>query len=298
MIELKNVTKKFGSTVAVNNLTLNIEKGIYGLVGQNGAGKSTLFRLISGVFDRDNGEISLDGYDADSQEGKGLVFFLSDDPYVEKHANMKDMIEFYSNFYEIDGKKFLSLIKLFELPLNGVLSKFSKGMKRQTFISLALSIKTKYLLLDEAFDGLDPIVLETIKDELLKSKEEGKVIVISSHNISTLEKLVDTFILISKGKLASNESTERFGQNFIKFQAMFKKDISKDELTDKGLNVVSFKKYGSIYNIVVLDVDNVDEIIGSVAPATLLERVPIDSEEIVKLSMLVAREEANNNENI
>ena len=298
MIELKNVTKKFGSTVAVNNLTLNIEKGIYGLVGQNGAGKSTLFRLISGVFDRDNGEISLDGYDADSQEGKGLVFFLSDDPYVEKHANMKDMIEFYSNFYEIDEKKFLSLIKLFELPLNGVLSKFSKGMKRQTFISLALSIKTKYLLLDEAFDGLDPIVLETIKDELLKSKEEGKVIVISSHNISTLEKLVDTFILISKGKLASNESTERFGQNFIKFQAMFKKDISKDELTSKGLNVVSFKKYGSIYNIVVLDVDNVDEIIGSVAPATLLERVPIDSEEIVKLSMLVAREEANNNENI
>ena len=132
----------------------------------------------------------------------------------------------------------------------------------------------------------------------MRSKEEGKVIVISSHNISTLEKLVDTFILISKGKLASNESTERFGQNFIKFQAMFKKDISKDELTNKGLKVVSFKKYGSIYNIVVLDVDNVDEIIGSVAPATLLERVPIDSEEIVKLSMLVAREEANNNENI
>ena len=166
---------------------------------------------------------------------------------------------------------------------NGVLSRFSKGMKRQTFISLALSIKTKYLLLDEAFDGLDPIVLETIKDEILKTKEEGKTIVISSHNISTLQKLVDTFILISKGKLADNESTERFGQNFIKFQAMFKRDISKDELTKKGLNIVSFRKYGSIYNIVVLDVDNVDEIISSVAPATLLEQVPIDSEEIVKL---------------
>lgn len=297
MIEIKNLTKSFGTTVAVNNLTLNIEKGIYGLVGQNGAGKSTLFRLISGVFDRDVGEITLDGYDADTQEGKELVFFLSDDPYVDKHANISEMIDFYGNFYEIDKEKFQSLIKLFELPSNGVLSKFSKGMKRQTFISLALSIKTKYLLLDEAFDGLDPIVLETIKDELLKSKEEGKVIVISSHNISTLEKLVDTFILISKGKLANNESTERFGQNFIKFQAMFKKDISQDELVSKGLNVVSFKKYGSIYNIVVLDIDNVDEIIGSVTPAMLLERVPIDSEEIVKLSMLVAREEAKNNEN-
>lgn len=297
MIELKNVTKQFGSTIAVNNLTLNIEKGIYGLVGQNGAGKSTLFRLISGVFDKDQGEITLDGYDADSKEGKELVFFLSDDPYVEKNANIREMVDFYSNFYEIDRKKFASLIKLFELPFNGNLTKFSKGMKRQTFISLALSIKTKYLLLDEAFDGLDPIVLETIKDELLKSKEEGKVIVISSHNISTLEKLVDTFVLISKGKLANNESTERFGQNFIKFQAMFKRDISKEELENKGLNVVSFRKYGSIYNIVVLDIKDVDEIIGSVAPATLLERVPIDTEEIVKLSMLVAREEKANENN-
>ena len=291
MIEIKNATKKFGTLAAVDNLSLNIDAGIYGLVGQNGAGKSTLFRTISGVFDIDEGSISVDGFDASEKEAKELVFFLPDDPFVERHDKLSNVLNFYSNFYDIDKNKFFKLIKKFELPLDTMVSKFSKGMKRQAFISLALSINVKYLLLDEAFDGLDPIVLETIKEELLASKEEGKVIVVSSHNISTLEKLVDTFILITKGQLSSNESNERFGQNFIKFQAFFKQDISMEDLTKVGLQVVSLKKYGSIYNIVVLDQENVDSIISGVAPTILLERVPIDSEEIVKLSMMVARKE-------
>ena len=140
MIEIKQVTKKFGKVVAIDNLSLNIEQGIYGLVGQNGAGKSTLFRSICGVYEQDSGEIKIDGFDADSKAGKELVFFLSDDPYVEKSDKINDMLEFYGIFYKINKKKFNKLVSYFGLPYDKPLSKFSKGMKRQAFISLALAV--------------------------------------------------------------------------------------------------------------------------------------------------------------
>lgn len=289
MIEIKNVSKIFGDRVAVDNLTLDINSGIYGLVGQNGAGKSTLFRIISGVYDIKEGSVKVDSYESTSKKAKELVFFLPDDPFVDRNDSIKDIFDLYDCFYEIDKEKFLKLLNKFSLPINVAISKFSKGMKRQTFVCLALSVKAKYLLLDEAFDGLDPITLEFIKDELLKAKEEGKTIVISSHNINSLEKLVDTFVMITKGKIAKNESNETFGTNFVKFQAMFKYEITEEALRNVGLNVVSFKKYGSIFNIVVMDEEGIEEKINKVAPASLLERIPIDAEEIVKLNMMVAR---------
>ena len=294
MIEIKNATKRFGALAAVDNLTLNIDQGIYGLVGQNGAGKSTLFRLISDVFTLTEGSINIDSFPNDTKEAKELVFFLSDDPYVEKNDNVRRMLDFYGNFYDIDKENFYRLIEKFGLPREGMISKFSKGMKRQTFISLALSINTKYLLLDEAFDGLDPIVLESIKEELLKAKDQGKVIVASSHNINTLESLVDTFILITKGKLSNRETKERFGQNYIKYQAIFTKEVNEENFKNSEIKLVSLKKYGSIYNIVLLETENMEEKINAVCPTSLLERVPIDSEEIVKLSMMVARKESGN----
>ena len=289
MIEIKNVSKIFGNRVAVDNLSLNIDSGIYGLVGQNGAGKSTLFRIIAGVYDIKDGTVEIDSNLSTSTDAKKLVFFLPDDPYVDRNDNIKDVYDYYSCFYEIRDDRFARLIDKFSLPRNVAISKFSKGMKRQLFVCLALSINAKYLLLDEAFDGLDPITLEVIKDELLKAKEEGKTIVISSHNINSLEKLVDTFVMITKGKISQNETNETFGTNFVKFQAMFKYEITEEALRNVGLNVVSFKKYGSIFNIVVMDEEGIEEKINKVAPTSLLERIPIDAEEIVKLNMMVAR---------
>ena len=291
MIQIKNVTKRFGEVIAVDNLSLHIDNGIYGLVGQNGAGKSTLFRLIAGVYKKDSGDILIDTFDAETKQAKELVFFLPDDPYVERNGNMRNMLNFYANFYDVDVEKFDKLIDKFELPRNTSLRGFSKGMKRQAFISLALSIKCKYLLLDEAFDGLDPIVLDIIKDELLEAKDEGKVIVVSSHNINTLEKLVDTFIMVTQGRLSNVNSNENIGENFVKYQALYKNDVTEEMFTAKGLTVVSFKKYGSIHNIVVMDCEGLDEKMNEIGNPILLERVPIDIDEIVKLNMLIARKE-------
>ena len=291
MIEIKNLTKKFDTNIAVNNLSLTFDTGIYGVVGQNGAGKSTLFRLISDIYVKDAGSITIDGYDSSSEEGKKLIFFLPDTPYFEKHSKVSDMIDLYSNFYNIDTERFYSLIELFKLPKDGRIGKFSKGMLRQTFIALSLSVECKYLFLDEAFDGLDPLVLETIKEKILETKDLGRTIVASSHNVNTLEKLVDSFIMITKGKITGNDTNENIGQNYVKFQVLFQNDVTEEDLIHTGINVVSFRKYGSICNIVVLEQENVEELINKVSPTILLERVPIDINEIITLNMLIAKKE-------
>jgi len=297
MIEIKNLTKTFGSIVAVDNLSLTFDDGIYGVVGQNGAGKSTLFRLISDIYVKDAGSITIDGYDSSSEDGKKLIFFLPDTPYFEKFSRVSDMLALYGNFYDIDEDRFYSLIDTFKLPRNGRIGTFSKGMLRQTFLALALSVNVKYLFLDEAFDGLDPLILEVIKEEILKTRDLGRTIIASSHNVNTLEKLVDTFVMITKGKITGNDKNENIGQNYVKFQALFQNEVTEELLINNGIRVVSFRKYGSICNIVVLDEENIEELIQKVSPTILLERVPIDINEIITLNMMIAKKEAEENEN-
>ena len=294
MIEITNLTKKFDDIIAIDHLSLKFDEGVYGVVGQNGAGKSTLFRLISDIYVKNEGTITVDGFDSSSEEAKKLIFFLPDTPYFEKHAKVSDMIDLYLNFYDIDLDRFYKLIDTFKLPRNGKISSFSKGMLRQLFLALSLSVECKYLFLDEAFDGLDPLILETIKEEILKTRDLGRTIIASSHNVATLEKLVDVFIMITKGKITGNDTNENIGQSYIKFQALFEKNVSEEDLLNKGINVVSFRKYGSICNIVVLEQDNVENMIQEVSPTILLERVPIDINEIITLNMLVAKKEAEN----
>ena len=112
--------------------------------------------------------------------------------------------------------------------------------------------------------------------------------------INTLEKLVDNFIMVTKGKLTGNDSNENIGVSYVKYQALFKKDVTEIQFKDAGIEVVSFKKYGSIYNIVVLDKANLDEEMNRIEESILLERVAIDIDEIVKLNMMVARKEIEN----
>ena len=201
MIEIKNLTKTFGSVKAVDDLSININQGINGLVGENGAGKSTLLRLISDVYEKDNGEILVDKEDNKNLNVKNNIFFLSDSPYSPSNASVNQTFDFYSTLFDLDKERFLEIMSNLSLPIDRKVSTFSKGMRRQFFLAIALSAKAKYVLLDEAFDGLDPLVLDTIKQEIIKDADE-KTYIISSHNITSLERLCDNFILLSKGLLA------------------------------------------------------------------------------------------------
>ncbi len=291
MIEIKDLTKDFGTVRAIDHLNITLDKGVIGLVGHNGAGKSTLLRLISGIYRANEGVAMVDGFDSDTKEAKAKTFYLSDDPYTPRGANIKESLDFYLGLFDIDLDEFNRLIELFSLPKDRPVSTFSKGMRRQMFVALALSMKADHLLLDEAFDGLDPMVVESIKGEIIKAAEKGKVIVISSHNIYALQRLADRFLILNRGKLAKEGESVDMGTEFVKYQAAFTSEITSKNIAELGLKVISFRKIGSVYNFVVLAEGYAEERIKEKYHPVFLETVALDPDEIVTLEMMLAKSE-------
>ena len=142
MIEIKNLTKRFPpDVIAVNNLTLNIDKGVNGLIGENGAGKSTLLRLISDVYVKDEGEITIGGNKNDSDIARNNLFFLSDNPYYSGNGTAESNMQVYASLFDLDESVFKKMMAKLSLPLDRRVSTFSKGMRRQLFLCIALSMK-------------------------------------------------------------------------------------------------------------------------------------------------------------
>ncbi len=290
MIEIKNVVKKFDDVVALKDLSLTLEDGIIGLVGHNGAGKSTLLRCISDVYILDEGDIFIDGEKNNCNSAKKKIFFLSDSPFFLRRSSIANVLALYSLAYEIDEAKFYEIIKAFNLPLNRRIDGFSKGMLRQLFVAIALSVKADILLLDEAFDGLDPLITEKIKDLLIEKRKTTSIIVISSHNISSLEKLVDHYVILSNGKLKENKGNKEEAKTYVKYQMMTDIDLSHFEPSKCLLDIISFTKVGSIYHIVVVKEDDLENKLKILFKPKLLEMIPIDSSELIKASMKMEKE--------
>ena len=288
MIEIKNLTKAFANDViAVNDLSLTIREGITGLIGENGAGKSTLLRLIADVYQKDKGEILIDDIDNHEDSAKDNIFFLSDDPYYNGNDNAIQNLSFYQSLFDLDAEVFKRMMNRLSLPLERRVSTFSKGMRRQLFLCIALSMNAKYILLDEAFDGLDPIVQEVVKEEIVNHSHD-KLFLISSHNLLSLERLCDNFILLSKGRLKKEESKKDVGQSLFKYQVLFSQDVSEQELKDNGIPAVNVKKVGSITYLITI-ADAKEQIIEKYHPA-LIENVVIDKDEALKLEMMIMDE--------
>ena len=291
MISIKNLTKTFGPVKAVNDLTIDIYPGINGLIGENGAGKSTLLRLISDVYQQDNGEITVDELSNKDISVKNNIFYLSDNPYAPHSMNVEQVYDLYATLFDLDRNTFEGIMKKLKLPFDRKVSTFSKGMRRQFFIAIALSAKAEYVLLDEAFDGLDPLVLDVIKQEIIKEADH-KTYIISSHNISSLERLCDNFILLSKGRCKKNSDMEHLGENFVKYQILTKEEIKEEDLQAVAIRTLTFKKLGSIYNIVTYGA--IDEVkLKEKYHVILCERIPIDPDELIALEMLNARKDNN-----
>ncbi len=291
MLEIKNITKKFNDTVALKELSLNLDDGIVGLVGHNGAGKSTLLRCIADVYLLDEGEIFVDGKNNNDIEIKKNVFFLSDNPFFNRRSTIKDVFLLYSLGYKMDEKKFYEIIDLFHLPTNRRVDGFSKGMLRQLFIAIALSVEAKILLLDEAFDGLDPLITDQIKDLLLEKRKTSSLIIISSHNIGSLEKIVDQYVILSNGRLKENKAKNDYSKTYVKYQMMTDLDLSSFDIASSSLDIVSLTTVGSIYHLVLAKEENIEDKIRILFKPKLLENIPIDSSELIKASMKIDREE-------
>lgn len=252
MIEIKNLSKSYGDKLVLKNLSIKIEDGkIFGLVGINGAGKSTLLRLISGIFEANTGSILVDGEEIyDNENKKKDIFFLPDEPYYGINTTPLNLIDLYQEFYDFNKQEYLNYLEIFKLPLNKKMHTFSKGMKRQVFVSLALAIKPKYLLLDEAFDGLDPLARLTFKRAIIDLVEEKQTtIIISSHSLRELEDICDCYGLIDKMEIASSGEIADTINKTHKYQVAFNEIPSKDMFDD--FNILTYEQESRIVRIVV-----------------------------------------------
>lgn len=256
MIKIQNVTKKFGKQKALDNLTLEIEKGCaYGLLGSNGAGKSTLLRLLSGIYIQDNGRITIDDEPIyDNPALKEKIFFVSDDTAQFTGMTLLQMKDFVKAFYKTYNEEvFNSLWEILKLPMDKKLSDFSKGMRRQAVVICGLSACTEYLLLDEAFDGLDPAMRYAVKQMLIDAIiDRGVTVIISSHNLKEIEEFCDTVGLIHEGKVIFSRELDSVKGNIHKVQTSFPEEVSKEDFADiDNIEILSIKSSGSVTALVI-----------------------------------------------
>lgn len=249
MIEVKNLVKRFGKKVALDNVTFNIaESGIFGLVGSNGAGKSTFLRTLAGVYKPDEGQILVDGKEPfENCDVKGNMIFISDYPYFFPQASIEKMADFYRTIYpNWNEEKYKYYSSVFPLDKKMKITSMSKGMQRQAALILALSAAPKYFLFDEIFDGLDPVVREVLRKLLIDFVvDNNATIIISSHNLHELEDFCDHVGLLHKGTVIMERELDSLKLEVNKIVAVF--DNEEDEAQAKSkFNVVKESKRGRL----------------------------------------------------
>ena len=287
MIKITNLNKQLGNKKVLTNLNLEIEEGkVFGLIGINGAGKSTLLRILSGIYQKDSGLVTINNEEVyENIAIKKDIFFLPDNPYYPDNSTLKTILDFYKSFYKIDEIKFYDIISKFHLDTNNTINNYSKGMKRQLFIALALAIKPKYLFLDEAFDGLDPLSRLIFKRELNEILLNNEMtIIISSHSLRELEDICDAYGLLDNGSIISTGSIEEKKQCYHKLQLAFLNEINKEDFKD--LDIISFHRLGRIIKIIVRG-DIYDDILMKINRLNplLIDKVNIDFEELFILEV-------------
>ena len=210
MIEIKNVTKKYGDNVALKNITFNVNDGdIFAFIGHNGAGKTTLIKAIVGIHDFDEGKILINGKSIkkDPITCKKEMAFIPDNPELYDNMTAAEFINFMCDMYEIDGNTRKANIekyaKMFDIEnnLNDLIGSFSHGMKQKVALIAALSHNPKVLIMDEPFVGLDPIAVHAVKQVMNEMVKEGKIIFYSTHILDVAEKLCSRVAIIKKGEL-------------------------------------------------------------------------------------------------
>lgn len=282
MIQINHATKLFGTYTAVDAATLTILPGtIQGLLGSNGAGKTTLLKMIAGIYRTDQGEILFNDQPVFENESyKSKMIFISDIPYFFNHANLKEMGEFFKNLYpNFSYERFEQLIELLKLNPNKRLSKLSKGMKRQCAFILAIAARPEVMLLDEPFDGLDPIVRHTIKNILIQDVSNHNMsLFVSSHNLREMEDFCDSVSLMHEGKILIARDLDDLKGNVAKIQMAFER-IPDDQFFE-GMNLIQKTVKGRVVTCIVKGkFDDLEQYITSGHPL-LYDILPLSLEEI------------------
>lgn len=280
MIKIKGMSHSLGNKPVLRNIDLEIpDNTVLGIVGINGAGKSTLLRLLCGVYLPDEGEITYDGKKPADEDTRKDIFFLPDDPYYTSSMTPRSLFEFYKVFHpNMDSATYDRLLGAYKIEKGGRMRNFSKGMRRQVFIALALAVKPKYLLLDEAFDGLDPLSRKIFKDAIIELVEEGRTtVLIASHSLRELEDFCDRFILIDSNVIKDQGDISEHVGSLCKFELAFSDTV--DEAMFDSLPILSITVKNRFVQIILRgEIDEMRERLMALSPA-VIDEMPLDFEE-------------------
>ncbi|MBO4901242.1 MAG: ABC transporter ATP-binding protein [Lachnospiraceae bacterium] len=283
MIEIRNVSKNYDRIEAVKGITASMEEGnVFGLVGTNGAGKSTLLRMIAGVIKPDAGEILIDGENVyENESAKRNLFYISDEQFFFPAATPETMRRFYAGVYEnFDNERYADLMGKFNLRTDRKIMTFSKGMKKQLSVILGICANTKYLLCDETFDGLDPVMRQAVKRLFAADMEDRNMTpVIASHNLRELEDICDHVGLLHQGGILFSRDMDDMKLNIHKVQCVFKEESDREKF-ESALQFLTKEQRGSLYTYTVRGTQEQLDTLLAGADMIFAEILPLSLEEI------------------
>ena len=287
MIQVENLTKKFDQFTALDSLTCSIPDGcIYGMVGSNGAGKSTFLRVLSGVYRPDEGKVLLNGEPIyENPTVKGRIILVPDELFFLTGASMNRMASLYEKVYpSFDMNRYRELTDAFGLNPKKNVSTFSKGMRRQAATILSLSAKPQYILFDETFDGLDPVMRTMVKKILCDDvATRNATAIITSHSLRELEDTCDQLALLHKGGLVLESDVQNLKTSLFKVQIAFSDEYDQSRFT--GIDILSFVKKGTVANLIIKgDKAEAKAKLSALHPV-LLDVLPLSLEEVFTYEM-------------
>ena len=282
MITAENATKRFSSVTAVDHVCAEVRDGsVYGLIGSNGAGKSTFLRMLSGILSPDEGTVRIDGADIfENIPLKERFFFISDEQFFFPNSTPADMKNYYKRLYRrFDEDRYRKLMDGFGLDENRKIRTFSKGMKKQVSVICGLCAGTDYLFCDETFDGLDPVVRQTVKSLFAEDVDSrGLTPVIASHNLRELEDICDHVGLLHRGGILFSRDLDDMKLGLHKVQLILREQPAGDPFA--GIEVLKREQRGSLYTITARGTrEELEDRIAALQPA-FYEMLPLTLEEI------------------
>ena len=291
MIEIKNLSKAFEKNFALKKLNFQVGDGsVFALVGSNGSGKSTLLRTISGVYQPTAGDVLIDGKPIfENPQLKDQVYFVADVPFFYNGTTLDNASNLLSKIYSgWSEETYLRLCSIFPIDRRGKLINMSKGMQRQASLILALSAKPKYLLLDEIFDGLDPVIRRLVKQLIINDVSDmGMSVIIASHNMRELEDICDHIAFLHRGNLVVEDDVDEIKTQVHKFHAAFDRNFEQDEIIG-GLEILNIKRSGNLISFTAKgNKEDIEKIIKAQEPI-FMESLPLTLEEIFMCEMEVA----------
>ena len=249
MITASHLYKNFGDVEALKDVSVTIKKGeVFGLIGTNGAGKSTFMRMACGVLKPDEGTLLVDDMPVfENPEIKREIFYISDDQFYLPNATPVTMMNFYLDYYpNFNRERFLSLLEKFGLSPKRKIHTFSKGMKKQLSVLLGICANTKYLFCDETFDGLDPVMRQTVKSIFAgELSNRDFTPVVASHNLRELEDICDHVGLLHKGGVLMQKDLEEMKLNIHTVQCVFENE-ELEKAAISSLQLVKAEKRGRL----------------------------------------------------